>query len=204
MNLIHFSKIEIPTNPYFYENKTPRDSPEMEFFKPSGLWVSDEAAEDSWSWWCKNENFVSSWYRYVYRITLLPGHNILHLDHLGDFTHCYPLPSDHPMAKIGLSDYSTSMYIDWPRIKEHYEGLLITPYQWHQRMQVMWYYSWDCASGCIWDISNIRISLLYESENFNTEMIENAVEERKERDLFREKMRDGSLLRELKLSGVKK
>jgi hypothetical protein len=31
--------------------------------------------------------------------------------------------------------------------------LLITPYIWSCRLDFNWYYTWDCASGCFWDVS---------------------------------------------------
>jgi hypothetical protein len=41
--------------------------------------------------------------------------------------------------------------IDWGRVAEQYHGIVIAPYQWSLRLDLMWYYGWDCASGCIWD-----------------------------------------------------
>lgn len=41
----------------------------------------------------------------------------------------------------------------------HYShATTITPYCWPARMDpdLIWYYGWDCASGCIWDASTIH------------------------------------------------
>jgi hypothetical protein len=49
------------------------------------------------------------------------------------------------------------MWIAWDRLRERYQGLIVTPYIWERRLTMgngpdaMWYYFWDCASGCIWD-----------------------------------------------------
>ena len=36
------------------------------------------------------------------------------------------------------------------------DGIIIAPYQWYCRMTVDWYYTWDCASGCIWNLDAIE------------------------------------------------
>lgn len=43
-------------------------------------------------------------------------------------------------------------YIDWDRVASKHDGIIIAPYCWQQRLkdETFWYYSWDCASGCIW------------------------------------------------------
>jgi hypothetical protein len=39
---------------------------------------------------------------------------------------------------------------NWERVARDYDGVIISPYQFNRRMTLMWYYPWDCASGCIW------------------------------------------------------
>ena len=49
--------------------------------------------------------------------------------------------------------------INWSRVEEDYQGIVICPYQDKNRMEHLWYYSWDHASGCIWNpelISNVH------------------------------------------------
>ena len=46
----------------------------------------------------------------------------------------------------------TSRYSDWPKIAELYDGILITPYQPAYHLEVRWYYSWDVASACVWNL----------------------------------------------------
>ncbi len=46
--------------------------------------------------------------------------------------------------------------LDWAKVAEHYDGLIIAPYQWSRRYDgPSWYYGWDCASGCIWNLDAI-------------------------------------------------
>ena len=52
--------------------------------------------------------------------------------------------------------------IDWPRIEFKYDGIEINPYIDHARndIKAFWYYSWDIASGCIWNLNNVKIKLI--------------------------------------------
>jgi hypothetical protein len=59
---------------------------------------------------------------------------------LGDFDATYGIRSAH-----------AGIPIDWQRVAEQHQGIIITPYQWECRYSIDWYYIWDCASGCIWD-----------------------------------------------------
>jgi hypothetical protein len=48
--------------------------------------------------------------------------------------------------------------IDWTEVAKQYKGIEIIPYFWNYRHQSKgnWYYTWDIASGCIWDASAIK------------------------------------------------
>lgn len=48
--------------------------------------------------------------------------------------------------------------IDWKKVTEEYQGIIISPYIWQRRLapHTMWYYGWDVASGCIWDTDAIE------------------------------------------------
>ncbi len=46
--------------------------------------------------------------------------------------------------------------IDWFAVSKDYDGIEICPYQWNQRMNLDWYYSWDVGSGCIWGSSAFK------------------------------------------------
>lgn len=46
--------------------------------------------------------------------------------------------------------------IDWGRVAEKYGGIEIAPgLPWRFRTRSKWYYTWDCASGVIWDVNAI-------------------------------------------------
>lgn len=117
--------------------------------KPRGLWVSADGPQD-WAEWCTAEQFRDVAAQYRHRVTLAPSHSVLHLatlDALLEFSEAYKVPDpwhdDAPRVGVGT--------IDWPRVAERHQGVVIAPYQWPARLNLLWYYPWDCASGCIWD-----------------------------------------------------
>ena len=124
-----------------------QDDEHRKYFKPHGLWVS-VLGEYDWKSWCESEDFGCLDIEHT--VTLRPDANILHLstvEALISFHHQFkiePYPSGG-----GWHNY----YIDWPRVAEQWDGIIIAPYQWSQRLDGVchnWYYGWDCASGCIW------------------------------------------------------
>lgn len=119
--------------------------------KPRGLWVSDDAPYDGeamgWPHWCEAESFGLD--RLVHRhvIKLAAPERLLWLRSVAAIDEFNREFSEPPTWR-----YST---IRWDRVAKLYGGLVITPYQWARRLEgpARWYYTWDCASGCIWDAS---------------------------------------------------
>lgn len=120
--------------------------------KPCGLWLSDDADEEcSWPAWCKAEDFRTDWLRFQYRATLRPDANVLMLcsaSEIDAFTEEFAVE----IADLGRHRVH---HVDWPIIATRWQGIIITPYQWSRSLDgpARWYYGWDCASGCVWDIS---------------------------------------------------
>jgi hypothetical protein len=55
-------------------------------------------------------------------------------------------------AEFGLDNWKVS----WIAVAEQWQGIIIAPYLWERRLgDPSWYYTWDCASGCIWDATAI-------------------------------------------------
>lgn len=50
--------------------------------------------------------------------------------------------------------------IDWHIVSRNYDGIEINPHQWEVRDELSWYKSWDVASGCVWDLTKIQLTLL--------------------------------------------
>lgn len=117
--------------------------------KPTGLWVSVEGNGDGWADWCRAEEFGLDRLTHAHEVTLAPSARILRIT--------TPEGIDALTAEYGTGRYA-GVEVDWPRIAQEYQGILISPYQWSRRLAdgCSWYYGWDCASGCIWDLTAIE------------------------------------------------
>lgn len=115
--------------------------------KPEGFWFSVEGSKQGWWDWCQS-NGEAHWVddSEVYRVSLVPSANLLHLStprDLDEFTSKYGVALGDPRLDI--------RFIHWAEVAAQYQGVLITPYVWARRLSLTWYYTWDCASGCVWD-----------------------------------------------------
>ena len=114
--------------------------------KPNGLWVSIEAGgDDGWADWCIREDFGTGGLRKAAEVVLADDANVLWLRTSSDimnFDQQFQVPVGRP--------YRPRDGIGWSRVWRQWDGIIIAPYQWSCRMEVDWYYGWDCASGCIW------------------------------------------------------
>jgi hypothetical protein len=113
--------------------------------KPAGFWVSVDGKDD-WKEWCEAENFGDLSQQYRHKVTLKADSNILLLTDKLEvlcFRERYGRETNNPLYQIP--------YIPWDQVAQDYQGIIIAPYQWELRLEEMWYYGWDCASGCIWD-----------------------------------------------------
>lgn len=117
--------------------------------KPRGMWVSIDG-EYGWPEWCRAENWGVERLAHRTPVTLAPNANVLVMGSLAElitFTERYGY---HRWAMWS---------IDWTRVEQDYDGVIITPYLWDARLNehTDWYYGWDCASGCIWNLDAIRV-----------------------------------------------
>ncbi len=124
----------------------PRSQEVAAEWKPRGLWVSVQGEFD-WPQWCRAEEFHLEHLTHVTRFRLTAGANVLHLEseQAIDTFHAEFRRTMHPGSIYEL--------IGWDRVADRYDGIVISPYQWGRRLDgpAKWYYSWDCASGCIWN-----------------------------------------------------
>lgn len=156
MKLMHYTDTPLKFDPdRTYEQRPPGD-----FTKPVGLWVSVEG-EDDWPSWCRGEDFCVGSLTCAHQVTLNPDATILHISsgvEIEKFHDIYAMPSEfhrgRGFAYGGEKDY---WGIDWNRVSTECDGIIIAPYLWSHRLSgaVNWYYGWDCASGCIWNLSAI-------------------------------------------------
>lgn len=124
---------------------------ERAYFKPCGLWYSAPCDDDGWEHWCALERFNIGAYKHVLTVDLSRLLVLRDAIDIDAFSERYRRPD--------LAPYERHRTIDWPRVAKEYAGIEIAPYQWSRRLDgpeiSRWYYSWDCASGCIWDLTAI-------------------------------------------------
>jgi hypothetical protein len=163
--------------------------------KPNGIWYS---CGGSWIEWCLAEDF--GFPHYIHEINVVEWRLMMigDVDGLDGFAAEYGLASDayyalksggnkEDFAQLKILDEKPMFsldgdppkmprnYIDWPVVAEGWAGVEINPYLWKRRLNGgMWYYGWDCASGCIWDkraISGIRLLAVYNEESKSVEYV---------------------------------
>jgi hypothetical protein len=147
LDLMHYGELRLQD----LKNKKQSKDPQM---KPNGLWVSVEnSGSISWKEWCEAEDFVRATLDKPHQVLIKKSAQILlilSLKGLDDFHRKYRQP---------LYKGSKFCGINWLEVANGYQGIIISPYQYKRRLspiEMFWYYPWDCASGCIWDVSAIE------------------------------------------------
>jgi len=146
MRLIHYDKNVVTYDPNYLYPELQRDA----YFKPFGLWVSDD---DDYGWreWCTAEDFATENLMYEHLVELAWDHKVLFISTVED------LDKLHEEYKSSIGNWEGDQrWFNWSRLYPLCQGIIITPYLWERRMDYMWYYGWDCAGGCIWDLRAIR------------------------------------------------
>lgn len=156
MRLLHYTE-----EPLAYDSaRTYEQSKPRSFGKPVGFWVSVQG-EDDWPSWCIDNEFATYTLKHVSEVTLAPDANVLMLDTVDaivDFHDSLSVEDTSgwlPHTRLGKEYVWKSRPIDWTPITDLYDGIIIAPYQWSCRMKYDWYYGWDVASGCIWNLRAI-------------------------------------------------
>ncbi len=148
MKLYHYSSEDWEFDPTWdYEkHKDFNVARGMHGYKPSGLWLSDDSDTCGWAAWCLSEEFRVRAVRKTFYVNM---DRILRLDSyesIGRFTSKYEI-KPHSAGRL---------LIDWEAVQRSYAGILITPYCFQARYEFHWYYGWDCASACIWDLTQVK------------------------------------------------
>jgi len=118
--------------------------------KPVGLWYS---VNGDWERWCAEES--PGWLESKFtHFVELGDENILTVSGVSQF--------DEFSQRFGAENprCTTMPGIDWAAVAEEYDGIEIAPYLWERRNENWcgWYYTWDCASGCVWRPKGIRLN----------------------------------------------
>lgn len=144
LDLNHYSEHPLGKIYSCGQGKTPNG-----LYKPRGLWVSVDNEKNNWPEWCNTEQFHIHRLTHKTKIILSENANIIHLKSANDidnFTIKYML--DHE-----INSRLFVHIIDWNKVAQEYQGIIISPYCWERRFEesTQWYYMWNCASGCIWN-----------------------------------------------------
>lgn len=145
MRLNHWSPVAI-------RKLAARVHPQTATFKPVGFWFD---VGGDWKRWCLHAKYHPENLTWRHTVKLTDPARVLHLsgeEEIDDFTTGFacPILPDMPFWKHTAA-------INWPLVAEQYAGIIIEPYCWLKRHEYVWYYPWDCASGCVWDLSVITL-----------------------------------------------
>lgn len=115
--------------------------------KPNGVWYGVD-----WAWldWCKSE---TGW-RYKNNIKLEVDERRLLILNTPFKVEAFSKKYETPYLNTSLK------MIDWESVAKKYSGIEIAPYHYSLRFKLFWYYGWDVASGCIWDLNAIKSTKL--------------------------------------------
>lgn len=119
--------------------------------KPVGLWVSVAGEEMAWPEWCEENSFAPHRLEEKHQVILKEDARVILLEtaeEIREFSFLHTELLGHCAGRI-----------DWTKLQEGgHQGILIPTYQWTMRYdpKAFWYYGWDCASGCIWDLDAIE------------------------------------------------
>jgi len=127
----------------------PRKRPEDAFdaWKPDGVWYSPG---EEWLDWCARAK--PDWLtEHVYEL-VFNDERLLRVRSHSDLVHFH-----NTYATTPLVAGSELRVIDWPAVAREYDGIEIAPYQRTARhdIDMFWYYTWDVASGVLWNRSAI-------------------------------------------------
>jgi len=132
---IHMSKTPI----YKLEKRNYQQSIGM---KPQGLWYG---FGKEWIDWVESE--MPQWKgEYIYNMNVNDS-NILQIK---DYSEIINFTNKYIMIP-------STYHINWNKVSFNYDGIEINPYIWKARHEFLWYYGWDVASGCIWNLDKVSI-----------------------------------------------
>ena len=125
---------------------------QVDQMKPRGFWYSAGSADDGWDDWCLGEEWNVDGLRYRSAVDVDLDRMLVLTDEAS--IRFFADEYSRPMS-VRLPDFRS---VDWPSVARCYAGIEVAPYCWSLRLEpgFLWYYGWDCASGCVWDLSAIR------------------------------------------------
>lgn len=145
--LVHYSDTPVRLD---RSRRYPQSDREITHGKPYGLWVS-VPGDDDWPSWCAREDYAIDRLATAHQVTLRSRAEVLQIRDVTSFDRFaeeFSIDDPGPFARAEL-------VIDWVEVAGHYDGIVIAPYRWDRRSEHRWYWGWDVASGCIWNLDAI-------------------------------------------------
>ena len=120
--------------------------------KPDGFWYG---FGDKWIDWAETAG-PEYMGEYVYEVDI----NDSKILQIKNYSEIIEFTQEYRSSKQIVPEIIFS--IDWPRIELKYDGIEINPYIGKARTdeKTLWYYTWDIASGCIWNLDKVKIRLI--------------------------------------------
>jgi hypothetical protein len=120
--------------------------------KPNGFWLS---VDDDWRRWCEAEQHATETLRHSVEFAV-------------DLSRCIVLSDEFDIDEFHgkFCARSRVTYPDWRGVAGEYAGIVIAPYVWERRLYgaaSSWYYGWDVASACVWDLSAVTPAQVLEA-----------------------------------------
>ena len=117
--------------------------------KPKGFWLD---VDEDWKRWCDDNDFRLNYLKVRYAVEIAKPERMLWLT---DSSLLDQFNGKFAARDQGRIPNDANFYIDWNRVAHDFAGLIIAPYCLERRFDLMWYYGFDCASGCVWDLAAI-------------------------------------------------
>lgn len=125
------------------------------YSKPEGIWYS----------------VGNDWFNHLLKIGCIKIEQFIYKIEI-NYSNIYTIKTEEEIDSF-TELYGRSVFgnnkddtIDWELLSKGYTGVEICPYIYSRRKSYRWYYTWDCASGCIWDKSAIfDVKLVVDFEN---------------------------------------
>jgi hypothetical protein len=126
------------------------------FHTPNGLWLSVTGTDD-WKNYCLKNDYRLENLKSLFQITLNPNAKILWLH---DETVFKDFEKEYGYHEEGIDIHgdncTLSLSIAWERIITDYQGIIVSAVLPKLYNMGLWYDTWCCASGCIWDLQAVE------------------------------------------------
>ena len=121
--------------------------------KPVGLWYS---FGDEWKKWC--ESNMPHWIKPVWLRVILNEANVLRIATESEFL---AFSKEYKKPMPGMESLVIMRGIDWPRVAAEYDRIEFPVYfyKFRHSFESFWYYGFDVASGCVWNLEKIDVDV---------------------------------------------